>query len=186
MPHSCWKKRMRAKRSAAGSSTAKLSGPLRRAAIVFCLALLPMQKTRPAAVADVAEPLRMRRGSIAASMTSSPLLPLPPKRSIGRRILNGRLTELICKRVPQAREKEAYMRQAIDEQGMRLVMRKFPDSKWTQLAAFHLIENKLCGDWQGSSKCPDKEAEMYEKYVKEHPESPAVVEALYDAAWSRA
>src|SRR4029077_17262115 len=53
-------------------------------------------------------------------------------------------------------------------------------------AAFHLIDNKLCGDWQGSSKCPDKEADIYEKYVKEHAESPAAPEALYNAASRRA
>jgi outer membrane protein assembly factor BamD (BamD/ComL family) len=87
---------------------------------------------------------------------------------------------------PSAREQEAYLREGINEESMKLVMRKFPDSKWAQLAAFHLIDNKLCGDWQGSPKCPDKEAEMYEKYVKEHPESPAAPEALYDAAWRRA
>jgi outer membrane protein assembly factor BamD (BamD/ComL family) len=86
---------------------------------------------------------------------------------------------------PSAREKEAYMRYGIDEQSMKQVMKKFPDSKWAQLAAFHLIDNKLCGDWQGSSKCPDKEAEMYEKYVKEYPQSPAAPEALYDAASRR-
>jgi outer membrane protein assembly factor BamD (BamD/ComL family) len=86
---------------------------------------------------------------------------------------------------PSARQKEAYLREGIDEESMRLVMKKFPDSKWAQLAAFHLIDNKLCGDWQGSSKCPDKEAEMYEKYVKEHPQSPAAPEALYDAAYRR-
>ena len=26
---------------------------------------------------------------------------------------------------------------------------------------------------------------MYEKYVNDHPQSPAIVEALYDAAWRR-
>jgi outer membrane protein assembly factor BamD (BamD/ComL family) len=87
---------------------------------------------------------------------------------------------------PSAHEKEAYMRAGMDEQGMKLVMKKFPDSKWAQLAAFHLIDNKLCGDWQGSSKCPDKEAEVYEKYAKEHPESPAAPEAVYNAASRRA
>jgi outer membrane protein assembly factor BamD (BamD/ComL family) len=87
---------------------------------------------------------------------------------------------------PSSREKEAYMRQGMDEQGMKLVMKKFPDSKWAQLAAFHLIDNKLCGDWQGSSKCPDKEADMYEKYAKEHPDSPAAPEAVYNAASRRA
>lgn len=84
---------------------------------------------------------------------------------------------------PSAREREAYMRGQIDEEWMKLVMKKFPGTKWADLAAFHLIENKLCGDWQGASKCPEKESEMYEKYVKEHPQSPAAAEALYDAAW---
>ena len=87
---------------------------------------------------------------------------------------------------PSAREKESYLRGGIDEQSMKQVMKKFPDSKWAQLAAFHLLDNKLCGDWQGSSKCPDKEADLYEKYVKEHPESPAAPEALYNAASRRA
>lgn len=84
---------------------------------------------------------------------------------------------------PSARERDSYMRGQIDEQWMRLVMKKFPGTRWSDLAAFHLIENKLCGDWQAASKCPEKEAEMYEKYAKEHEQSPAAPEALYDAAW---
>jgi hypothetical protein len=84
---------------------------------------------------------------------------------------------------PSAREREAYMRAQIDEEWMKLVMKKYPGTKWADLAAFHLIENKLCGDWQGASKCPEKEADMYEKYAKEHEQSPAAPEALYDAAW---
>jgi len=86
---------------------------------------------------------------------------------------------------PSAREREAYMRGQIDEEWMKLVMKKFPGSKWADLAAFHLIENKLCGDWQGASKCPEKEADIYEKYASEHAQSPAAPEALYDAAWRR-
>jgi outer membrane protein assembly factor BamD (BamD/ComL family) len=84
---------------------------------------------------------------------------------------------------PSAREREAYMRGQIDEQWMKLVIKKFPGSKWADLAAFRLIENKLCGDWQGASKCPEKEADLYEKYAKEHEQSPAAPEALYDAGW---
>jgi outer membrane protein assembly factor BamD (BamD/ComL family) len=87
---------------------------------------------------------------------------------------------------PSAREKESYLRQGINEDSMKLVMKKYADTKWAQLAAFHLIDNKLCGDWQGSSKCPEKEADIYEKYVKEHSESPAAPEALYQAASRRA
>jgi outer membrane protein assembly factor BamD (BamD/ComL family) len=84
---------------------------------------------------------------------------------------------------PSAREKEAYLREGMTEDMMREVIKKFPGTKWADLAAFHLIENKLCGDWQGTSKCPEKEAELYEKYANEHPQSPAEAEALYDAAW---
>jgi hypothetical protein len=86
---------------------------------------------------------------------------------------------------PSAREKDPYMRGQIDDEWMRLVMKKFPGTKWADLAAFHLIDNKLCGDWQGASKCPEKESDIYEKYASEHPQSPAAPEALYDAAWRR-
>ncbi len=87
---------------------------------------------------------------------------------------------------PSARERDPNLREGMDEQSMKQVMKKFPGTKWAELAAFHLIDNKLCGDWQGSSKCPVKESELYEKYVKEHPQSPAAPEALYDAASRRA
>jgi hypothetical protein len=84
-----------------------------------------------------------------------------------------------------AREKENYMRGQMDEEWMKLVMKKFSGTKWADLAAFHLIDNKLCGDWQGAPKCPDKEADIYEKYANEHAQSPAAPEALYNAAWRR-
>jgi len=87
---------------------------------------------------------------------------------------------------PSAREREAYMRGQIDEEWMKLVIKKYPGTKWADLAAFHLIENKLCGDWQGASKCPEKESELYEKFAKEHEQSTAAPEALYDAAWRQA
>jgi hypothetical protein len=86
---------------------------------------------------------------------------------------------------PSAREKEAFLREGMTEDFMKEVMKKFPGTKWADLAAFHLIDNKLCGEWQASSKCPEKEAEIYEKYASEHPQSPALAEALYDAAWRR-
>src|SRR5229473_1125634 len=86
---------------------------------------------------------------------------------------------------PSSRERDAYLRGAIDEEWMKLVMKKFPGTKWADLAAFHLIDNKLCGDWQGAPKCPDKEADIYEKYATEHAQSPAAPEALYNAAWRR-
>jgi outer membrane protein assembly factor BamD (BamD/ComL family) len=86
---------------------------------------------------------------------------------------------------PSARERDSYMRGQINEQWMKLVIKKYPGTKWADLASFRMIDNKLCGEWEGLAKCPDKEADIYENYAKEHPQSPAAAEALYNAAWRR-
>jgi hypothetical protein len=85
--------------------------------------------------------------------------------------------------LPSAREQESYLRKGMNEDYFKKVIKKFPGTKWAYLAAFQLIDNKLCGDWQGQVKCPQKEAEIYEKYAAEHPQSPAVVQALFQAAY---
>jgi outer membrane protein assembly factor BamD (BamD/ComL family) len=85
--------------------------------------------------------------------------------------------------LPSAHEQESYMRRGMNEDYFKKVMKKFPNTKWAALSAYHLIDNKLCGDWQGQSKCPTKEAEIYEKYAAEYPQSPAAAEALYHAAY---
>jgi len=87
------------------------------------------------------------------------------------------------RRRPSAKEKDPYMRHQMDEEEMRKVEKKYRGTKWSDLAAFDLIDNKLCGDWQGDPKCPEKETSIYEKYVSDHPQSPKAAEALYDAAW---
>jgi hypothetical protein len=84
---------------------------------------------------------------------------------------------------PSYKEMSPQERQPIDEQAMRLVHKKFPGTKWADLAAFQLLENKMCGDWAGASKCPEKEAEIYEKYANEHPGSPVAAQALYNASY---
>ncbi len=86
---------------------------------------------------------------------------------------------------PSARARENYLRGQMREDWMKLVIKKYPNTRWSDLAAFRLIENKLCGEWEGFAKCPDKEAELYENYAKDHPQSPAAPEALYNAAWRR-
>ncbi len=85
--------------------------------------------------------------------------------------------------LPSAKEQEAYLRKGMDEDYFKKVIKKFPNTKWAYLAAFHFIDNKLCGDWQGQSKCPAKEGEIYEKYAAEYPQSPAAAEALFQAAY---
>jgi hypothetical protein len=85
--------------------------------------------------------------------------------------------------LPSAHEKENYLRQQMDEDEMKKIQKYFPKTKWADLAAYDMIENKLCGDWQGSEKCPEKEAEYYAHYGDDHPDSIRAPEAYYKAAW---
>ena len=85
--------------------------------------------------------------------------------------------------LPSAKEQDPNLRRRMDEDYFKKVMKKFPGTKWAALSAYHLIDNKLCGDWQGQSKCPEKEAGIYENYAKDYPQSPAAGEALYKAAY---
>jgi len=87
---------------------------------------------------------------------------------------------------PSAKQVDPSLRQEIEPQYMHQVMKKYPHTKWADLAAYRLIDNKLCGQWDGTPKCPEKEAELYEKYANDHPDSPVTPEALYEAASRRA
>ena len=87
---------------------------------------------------------------------------------------------------PSAKEKEAYLRDQMDEEEMKKVIKYYPRTREADLAAYELIDNKLCGDWQGSPKCPEKEAEYYEKYAAEYPEGPRTAQALYQAVYREA
>ncbi|MGD0932209.1 MAG: hypothetical protein ABR902_16285 [Candidatus Korobacteraceae bacterium] len=84
---------------------------------------------------------------------------------------------------PSAHERDPALRYQIDEDRMKQVIKKYPHTKWADLAAYHLIDNKLCGDWEAEAKCPEMEATLYMKYADEHPQSPKSPEALYKAAW---
>jgi outer membrane protein assembly factor BamD (BamD/ComL family) len=87
---------------------------------------------------------------------------------------------------PSAKERDPGDRPSIDEEPMREVRKRFPNTKWADLATFRMLDNKLCGDWLAESKCPEMESQLYEKYVAEHPQSPKAAEALYLAAWRQA
>ncbi|MGB7547433.1 MAG: hypothetical protein WBM14_06775 [Terracidiphilus sp.] len=88
--------------------------------------------------------------------------------------------------LPSAKERDPYLREQMDEDGLKKVVKFYPHTRWADLADFDLIDNKLCGDWQGSPKCPAKEAEIYEKYAAEHPDSPRAARALYEAVYREA
>ena len=80
------------------------------------------------------------------------------------------------------KELPTSLRSTVDEDEMKHVVKKFPHTKWADLADYHFIENKLCGDWLGKPDCPEKETNIYEEYVKNHPNSPKAQEALLKAA----
>ncbi len=85
--------------------------------------------------------------------------------------------------LPSAHEQEAYLRPQLYEGDMQKVMKLYPNSKFAALAAYDLIDNKLCGDWQGLPKCPEMEAGLYQKYADRYPDSPKAAEALYNATY---
>jgi TolA-binding protein len=84
---------------------------------------------------------------------------------------------------PSAKMQDPQLHHQIDEEYMKKVIKKYPGTRWADLAAYHLMDNKLCGDWEAEAKCPETEGTMYLKYADEHPQSPKAPEALYKAAW---
>jgi hypothetical protein len=119
-------------------------------------------------------------GQVAEMFPQSPLAGEGMYRSAD---IRWQLEKVDVMSLPSAKEQDAYLRRGMDEDYFKKVMKKFPGTKWAYLAAFHLIDNKLCGDWQGQSKCPAKEAEIYENYAKDYPQSPAAGQALFRAAY---
>jgi hypothetical protein len=85
-----------------------------------------------------------------------------------------------------AHEKDPYMREQMNEDPLKKVIKQNPHTRQADLAAFELIDNKLCGDWQGAVQCPEKESELYEKYADEHPDGPRTAQALYQAVYRQA
>jgi outer membrane protein assembly factor BamD (BamD/ComL family) len=85
--------------------------------------------------------------------------------------------------LPSAKEQEAYLRPQIYEGDMQKVMKLYPGTKFAALAAWDLLDNRLCGDWQGLPKCPEMEAVLYEKYADRYPDSPKAAQALYEATY---
>ena len=85
--------------------------------------------------------------------------------------------------LPSAKEQEAYLRPQLYEGDLKAVMKRYPGSPWAASAAYDLLDNKLCGDWQGLPKCPEMEARLYMKYVDQYPESPKAPEAQFNAVY---
>ena len=64
---------------------------------------------------------------------------------------------------PSAKMRDPALRYQMDEQYMKKVIKKYPGTKWADLAAYRLIENKLCGDWEADGEMPgDGSAALHE------------------------
>ena len=115
-----------------------------------------------------------------------PNSPLAPEAQWRAADIKWQLEKADTSTLRSSHEKDAYMRQQMDEDALKKVIKLYPHTRQADLAAFDLIDNKLCGDWQGEVQCPQKESEIYEKYADEHPDGPRTAQALYQAVYRQA
>ena len=132
---------------------------------------------------DAAQAARLLYLRLQEFYPDSPLVPEAAWRAAD---IRWQFDKADVEQLPSAREKEAYLREQIDEAEMRKIIHTWPGSRQADLAAWNLLENKVCGTWQGDPRCPSKEAALYEDYATRHPKSPRATEALYDAAYRMA
>jgi hypothetical protein len=112
-----------------------------------------------------------------------PESPLAPEAAWRAADVRWQLEKRDVSTLPSAKEQEAYLRPQIYEGDMKKLMKQYPGTKYAALAAYDLLDNKLCGDWQGLPKCPEMEAGLYERYAKQYPDGPKSAEALYNATY---
>jgi hypothetical protein len=134
----------------------------------------------PRGPANAAQSAKLLYRRVAEMFPNSPLAPEAAWRAGD---IQWQIEKQDVSTLPSAHEKNAYERQQMDEDGLRKVIKNYPRTRWAAFAAFDLIDNKLCGDWQGSPQCPEKESEMYIKYADEYPDGPRTAQALYLAVY---
>ena len=134
----------------------------------------------PRGPANAAQSARLLYHRVVEMFPNSPLAPEAAWRAAD---IHWQLQKAEASTRPSSKEQKPYMRDLMDEDDLRKVVRLYPHTRWAALAAFDLIDNKLCGDWQGTTQCPEKEADVYEKYADEYPDGPRTAQALYQATY---
>lgn len=137
----------------------------------------------PRGPANAAQSARLLYRRLVEMFPNSPLVPDATWRAAD---ILWQLQKADASTRPSAKEKDPYLRDQMDEDELKKVVKLYPRTRPAEFAAFELIDNKLCGDWQGSPKCPEKESEFYEKYAVEYPDGPRTVQALYQAVYRQA
>jgi len=84
--------------------------------------------------------------------------------------------------LPSWKDPDPNMRPKLYQKDLERIV-KTGTGKYPALAAFDLLDIKVCGDWQGLTKCPERETELYAKYADAFPDGPKTAEALWDAAY---
>src|ERR1700678_3004559 len=109
--------------------------------------------------------------------------PLAPEAAFRSADIRWQLDKRDNSTLPSAKEQDAYLRPQLYEGELKKVMKTYPEPRFAALAAYDLIDNKLCGDWQGLPKCPEMEAGLYERYARQFPDGPKSAESLYNAVY---
>jgi hypothetical protein len=137
----------------------------------------------PRGPANAAQSARLLYLRLVEMFPNSPLVPEAAWRVAD---IQWQLEKRDASQLRSAKEKEPWMRDRMDEDPLKKIIKLYPHSRQADLAAWDLIDNQLCGDWQGSPDCPQKESEQYEKYAAEHPDGPRTAQALYQAVYRQA
>jgi hypothetical protein len=137
----------------------------------------------PRGPVNAAQSARLLYRRLVEMFPKSPLLPEAAWRAAD---IRWQLQKADSSTRASSRERDAYLRDQMDEEELKKVLKLYPHTRQAALAAFTLLDNKLCGDWQGSPKCPERESEAYEKYEAEYPDGPRAAQALYLAVYRQA
>jgi hypothetical protein len=138
------------------------------------------EAARPHAPKGAAGSAHLLYKRVAEYFPDSPLAPEAAWRSAD---IRWQLEKFDTSTLPSAKEQEAFLRPQLYEGEMKKVMKNYPGSKFAAMAAYDLLDNKLCGDWQGLPKCPEMETGLYQKYAQQYPDGPKSAEALYNAVY---
>ncbi len=85
--------------------------------------------------------------------------------------------------LPSFHDPEPGNRPAIYQDALKKVVKTQAGTKYAALAAYDLLDAKMCGDWQGLPKCPALESSVYEKYASQFPDGPKTAQALWNATY---
>ncbi len=134
----------------------------------------------PRGPVNAAQSARLLYRRITEMFPKSPLVPQAAWRAAD---IEWQIQRADIATLPSSHERDPAFRRQMDEDALRKVVKYYPGTKWAALAAFDLIDNKLCGEWQGSEQCPAQEAGIYIRYADQYPDGPRTPLALYNAVY---